>query len=578
MSASVDATRPDAAVDWTLAAAMLGAALLLLASTLSVLSESRWPGPVVDMWRFVALLEAHGRGAPLLDALWEPHAGHRLVFPKLFYWVDYRCFGGRNLFLLLSAVGLQAGIGSMLVVRFARERARVGSAGVAVFAGAALALLFSASQAENLARGWNLHWPLSHAMVLSALLALEAACRSRDEGRGAAGWLAVAAASAWVASGSMANGLAVWLALLFVALALRAPRSWLAALTLAGIGAVAVYAVDYSPVQGMGGRTLEPLRTLRWFAACLGSPASREANVALACGATFALAMAALAVATLRRPGAGSEVVLAGVVVFGLASALLVAAGRARLAPGGWAGARYQSLVLLIWLAFLGWVLLRATPGGRRWAAAVAVAWVGLVLLPAHFEAADALREQAEDLRRAQLAIAVGVAHRPSYRRSLPLVPHCGQAVDCAQQLAPFLREQGLGMFAEPGADLLGSRVDELEQIDSSACHVHLSGAEVLRAADLLAPPPGARLEGRVRMDSGEAPLALLVADRAGVVTGLGRSSLRAPESGEAADGVPWVAFTAAPTAGGSVSLWALLDGGKVCRLAESLVLWPGRQ
>jgi hypothetical protein len=575
--------RGAAGAAWLLAAALLAAAAFGAATTLAALLEGRWSGPVADFWRFVALLEALERGEPVLAELWRPHGGHRLVFPRLLYLAEYRLAGGGNRLLLACALAFQALLAATLLAAAWRARRRLGDAALAGFAGASAALLFSATGIENLGRGWNVHWPLAQLAVALALAALATLPGALARGRRAAAALRFGAccAAALAASLSMVNGLLAWPACAVAALALRLPARWLVALTGLGAGCALAYAVGYDLREGAGSEALsQPLAIPRWFLACLGAPLARGETAALAWGAGVLLAACVLVYDALVRRDAGSlAALLLGLLVFSLGSLFWVAAGRAALSPGSWWGGRYRSLTDLAWLCVFGLALLRAARSGQAAAGLAALfapaAFVAAALLPAQLPAAAAFVADAETIRRAHLAVVAGAFHRDSYRATLPLT-RCGPEPDCVHTHAPFLRRHALGMFADPGADLLGLRVGEdVALVDTARCRGEIGGAERLAG-----PPPaqlsvGARIEGRARdVRRGGPPRAILVADAQGRLIGIGAALGR---DGGSEDGAPFTAFSPTPQGGGSLSLFALVGEREVCPLGGPVTLWPGR-
>jgi hypothetical protein len=147
--------------------------------------------------------------------------------------------------------------------------------------------------------------------------------------------------------------------------------------------------------------------------------------------------------------------------------------------------------------------------------------------------------------------VVAGAFHRDSYRATLPLT-RCGPEPDCVHTHAPFLRRHALGMFADPGADLLGLRVGEdVALVDTARCRGEIGGAERLAG-----PPPaqlsvGARIEGRARdVRRGGPPRAILVADAQGrlIATAAARTarpsrpSARPRKAADRSPSSPWSA------------------------------------
>ena len=156
------------------------------------------------------------------------------------------------------------------------------------------------------------------------------------------------------------------------------------------------------------------------------------------------------------------ESVCLGLLVVTLGTAVMVTSGRIYLS-GGWSAPRYQSFVLLFWLCLA--VLGSATPISRPavryglrflWMVA-SIAWVAFVLRPAQLEQVKRIASFAREARLANAAIVVGAQDAPE----LQVVRGMTASWNVARS-AVFLREEGLGPFADKRASLLGTRLGYL--------------------------------------------------------------------------------------------------------------------
>ncbi len=192
-----------------LGAAALGAGALTVASTLGFLWESHWLGPVGDFWRYVPMLRAYEQGdADCFWRLFQPHGGHRLFFPRLLYLAEYRLFRGTNVFLVSCSVMLQAVTALLLIRRTWRDGGALPRPALWFLSGLILVLLFSATQIENFARAWNVHWFLACSAMIWALLALVRTREALSGGGGtgaAVAWLGLCIAAAAVSTYSMVS-------------------------------------------------------------------------------------------------------------------------------------------------------------------------------------------------------------------------------------------------------------------------------------------------------------------------------------------------------------------------------------
>jgi hypothetical protein len=577
---------------WALGAAALAAGVLTVASTLGFLWESHWMGPVGDFWRFVPMLRAYEQGdSDFFWRLFQPHGGHRLFFPRLLYLAEYRVFRGTNVFLISCSVTIQALTALLLIRRTWRDGGALPRPVLCFLAGFTLVLLFSATQIENFARAWNVHWFLACSAMIWALLAL---LRTREALMGpggpgpAAAWLGLCIASAAVSTYSMVDGLLAWPILMLVAWGLRLPWRWSLTLAAAALLIAGPYPLSYqgpdhgTPLRVLGSVFASPLATAQWVAACAGAPLSWiHPRAGTLLGAIGVVAAAAFAIRfALRRASVRPiEAVHVGIVLFSVGSMLMASLGRLQYTRS-WAGHRYQAWTLLFWLGLVSLSLLplAAGPARRRaagllLAAGVAV-WVGAVIGPAHLLRARQIAKFAATTRDANLALLVGVEHFPSYFRVLPLVD-LKLRIDSAAIFTPFLREQRLGVFASDELRYLGLRIgEELTVAATPSCYGKVTDGFLLSDDE---ETRGVRLRGWAwDRERRSPPRGILVADRVGEVIGLGRAewSQPGPPSGATAEpeGAAWFAYARPPGQGG-IYVWALVGEDAVCQIAGPIKL-----
>ncbi len=537
---------------------MLGTAASV--STLVFLWEAWWSGPAVDSWHFVNVLVAHEQGSDLWRRLAKNHGGHRPFFPRLLLLADYAWFGGRNVFVLVWGVVLQLSTWWALVWAAQRESMNIGRSAVAFAAGLVLALCFCATQLENFARAWNVHWFLVSAVVAWSLVALAAAGAAQTR-RAVVVGTAVAVLLAGVATWSMANGVLVWGLLVFTALWLRLPLPVPAAILVAGALVAWSFQSGYMPGRGVHVAALwaAPLSRVIWVVRCLGAPLSWwHPNAGAVLGAaglvTFLLAAAHAA----RRRPRPADVVCLGVAAFWMGSAFLVAWGRTAYSGESWGTPRYQTLSLLFWASLLTWLVVRIGSGpvalGVR---AVMLVGVATLLIPSHFAQGARVGTFAERVRAAHLALVVGVSDRSAYQATLPFSDRKRRR-DAAKRHAGFLRGRQLGMFHDGRHTLLGRQLDVLHPQRSEACE-----GGIFRSADS-ASKRWVRVDGWAREVGSVRVPDLIFTDPMGRVIGLGEP-LRHPLFG-AEDAAPhFVAWRHAAPAG---EVWAVLGDGSACRVA----------
>jgi hypothetical protein len=566
----------------TAVALLVGAGILL--TTVGDLYAAHWSGPAVDFWRFVRFLEVHERGGETLALLLKNHGGHRPFAPRLLYWVDYAWFGGRNAFLVSCSVALQAFTAVLLVRASSRERGNLPRSLWVFAGGVSVALLYSATQLENFARAWNVHWFLTFAASAAALAALDRARQVDAQGGGfaAAGWILVAACAATIATWSMVNGLLVWPLLVALAVAVRMRARWALLLTLAALLVAAGFFHGYTPGPGLSAGEIwhAPHRRLAWVSKCLGAPLSWSHPRAGAVLGGLGLATVVFAALQLVRRGrrAGAAILPVGLMLLCVGTALLAAWGRMAYSQTSWSIPRYQTITLLFWASLLCWVLPRlgSMRAVGRWGGvafmAVVLAGIGAVLVPAHRREGRVVVVFGEQVRVANLAIITDLGHRPAYEVSLPF-SDLHRSGDRVRRRASFLRSQELGMFADGRYRWLGLRVGEDLAIEpENRCDGGVFTLEHLGEPDVV----GARAEGWARdARTGSVPASFVVTDAANVVVGLGAPARRwlpwQSRAAARAEGRGWIAYVRLPSVPGGGQVWGVVAPGRVCQVAG----WP---
>jgi hypothetical protein len=387
----------------------------------------------------------------------------------------------------------------------------------------------------------------------------------------------------------MVNGLLAWPILILLGFILRAPARWLLLLGLAGLAVAGAFFIDYTPGPGIDRAELlrAPMARLPWVAACLGAPLSwlsPAAGTALGAGGLIAAAAFSLCFALLRPAARPVESLHLGLLLFSLGTAFMTALGRMRYSDALWSSPRYQTFTLVLWLNLIALGLIRlAKPTGphrslRALLMSAVLVWMVAVLLPAHFRQGRATVAFGEKARAANLAITVGIEHRPSYSSILPFRDR-REIEDSVMRHAGFLREHALGMFAEGAQHLLGRRVGEQLAIsESQACSGELTDVERLGGAALR----GAALSGWAWNRSRRSmPAPILIADEEGEVIGLGERRRRTldllPGAFPHADLRDWTAYARPPREGSSLMVWGLVSEGEVCAIAGPEKVGPPR-
>jgi hypothetical protein len=310
----------------------------------------------VDEFTFIPYIAALQTKTLTLQALFEPYNEHRLLFPRLVQLATASVthFNTKaEMFLYWLCL---CGICALFLLIFTKANGFSFSS-LLLFAPASY-LIFSLRQFENFLFGWEICWGLAALFSILAIYLLQ--LRRSDVLS-----LALAMASGVIASFSILAGLLIWPAgLVEMAYLSRNPRRrrflWVAVSDwlLAGIAVFAVYfhrleRPSYLP--GPSSILQAPLHSLRFFLAALGAPLAVEPNDAAAIGILLGCFAVFVFVHQWRRPYSRSAAVWVAVLAFGLASEVILAAGRSSFGIDLAVGSRYTTFGLLGLAALYLW-------------------------------------------------------------------------------------------------------------------------------------------------------------------------------------------------------------------------------
>src|SRR5262249_23524329 len=158
--------------------------------------------------------------------LWRQHNEHRILFPRLFILADLLLFKGRNLFLFISILALQA-LHCSIFWRQMKKEEGLSSAEKLFLWSVFVLLFFSAGNLENFTWAFQVSFVLMFlvsTISIQSLLESAEAWKSRRLSRAYYAWLAISIVAAMIASYSLSNGILIWPALLMLAIGLRLPK------------------------------------------------------------------------------------------------------------------------------------------------------------------------------------------------------------------------------------------------------------------------------------------------------------------------------------------------------------------
>jgi len=317
----------------------------------------RFPVPYRDDWDWLNWVLT---GPMTVPRVFQPHNEHLIPLPRLLSWIGYRLGGARSHLLFWIAVVAQA-VTIVCVVGEVRRRWREAPVLRQALTGLLLVILTFAWQLQSIVFAAAVLFPLVQALAaLSVVSAVTASDPSRRH-TSRTGWLVATLALSLTAMSTTSNGLAVPIVLAMLATARRESGTVILTHVVMAVsgGAAFAWVILGSPAAGTvslgspGGHVwTTAIYFLAFFAPFLTY--LHDWTGALA-GAALFVAGLAFVLRTLRHgPGATRlEQIVAGLLLFAMASGGMAALGRARFGIDQAAQSRYATFALTYWAALL---------------------------------------------------------------------------------------------------------------------------------------------------------------------------------------------------------------------------------
>ncbi len=547
----------------------------LIASTLREVVRGYSPLPRADYWAEVLWLKNYYAGQWHVSDLWRQHNEHRILFPRLFFLVDWFLFKGTSVFLFVSILCIQAihagiFIGEVRGWKAASREVRLSVAAIVA------ALFFSGIHLENFTWSFQISFVLVFCAASLSIRSLVLYAEKVGKRNAAMGSLAACIGWAAVANYSLANGILIWPVLLLMAAALRLRPRIRVLIGVLTILAGSLYFSDYHLIAGHTNSLLalrQPVQVLGYVCAYLALPFSRiNHSVGVGIGFVALIGAAGAVFQLFRHPDLPRLARLSiGVMVFITGGAFLTALGRMSLGPPE-VEMRYATPACVFWVCALlipltGRGTLRTGfEIGTSPVLAIAITSVVLAILPAHLGESARFKEVAAAVQNAGLALSADVPARDRIRYVYPDPTFDFPLID-------VLRSHHLSLFSGKSIRMGEPLQSHYRLVGRDRC---LGGWDSVTAVD--SPDHTAETAAGWAWDTSanRPPKMVIIADRGGVIRGLAQFNRDREDIAQALrngrmTSSGWFGFARRLSGLEPYRAYALLsDGVSVCALRSS--------
>lgn len=521
--------------------------------------------PFGDLWD-VTNYVARPDGS-LLHYLWLQHNEHRIFFPKLVLLLDYWWFGAADIFPLILNLLLQMAIVSLLLWAL-RDWGKLQGPQWRTAVGMALLCGFCTSQWENFISGFQISFILGvFFFVVATLLLLvrPPRCATGPEWRRVI--LSILAGIA--ATYSAANGILVWPILIAIALVQRWRRAVVLSLASGGVIATGSYLYDYHSPPSHA----DPLTTIRSPGAILayvvkyvGGPLDwGHPGLAAVFGAVGLGGAAVTIWYLLRRRNQPIATFCTALLLFVTGSGLLTALGRLSFGTNQALSSRYETLVLLFWLALgvalLTFVVRQSAP--RLLALQAPVLLIILLAIPRMRYPLHEADKRALDTNTTSLAFLTGVEDKAQLRKVSPFPGMIWSDL-------PAMRQKHLSIFATRLAADWGKPLGMAYRVRSAGCW---GGVESVTRIDTQG-NSGLRISGWAWDRPARRPVTQIIFTVDGKIEGYAEPGYYRPDlqmrmGARSASRSGWVGYVSGSARATPISVYASVAGAgnQVCRV-----------
>ncbi|WP_165837225.1 hypothetical protein [Phenylobacterium hankyongense] len=426
---------------------------LMLAWTVHDIVATYSAVPFNDQWANIWWWREILKNGLTWSYLFSQHNEHRILFPRLVFLADLKWFQGRDILNLVVIGLIQLGAAAFYLTAADLRRLRpLGVLGAATAVGMMVSLL----QWENFFWGFQVQFVGVYAAGAWAIYLF---CVASEESGGVR-WptLLGALAVLTLATFNMANGVFAGIAMVLVSVVTR--RGLKAALIAAVATAVltAIYLHGYQPVAFHSPPSLaiqHPGRYLSYVAAYIGNTWAQDSVIRAQVMGLVGVALTAAMVVAVYRDGGRhpGRAALLGVVLFIGMSAAATSLGRLIFGVEQALSSRYVTPTSHFWAAqALFWALTAQDSRSiaRKLAVGAAVGLAFIMLIPLQKLGRDQVLGTRE---RIELGASVLLSSAPDEAAMKQIYPEASMVED----LAPFLREQRLSVFADDPGYVVGA-------------------------------------------------------------------------------------------------------------------------
>jgi len=477
------------------------------------------PVPFWDMWEsylgfFLILRDADW------SIWWAQHNEHRIPLAKILFWIDFKLFDGRVIFLIVCnyLLATAAALTFLSILRTElRPATRVQP--YLILGASIVALTFSWIQSENFSWGFQSQFFLAQ---LLPLLAFYAQYRSAIAARRKNSWFSLAVALGILCVGTMANGIFALPCMVLLAFLLGEKRSKILILVLAALGLIILYLHGYLMGGASGSAWAvinnRPRELILYALAYLGGPfyylPHGSVTLAVLAGVLMAVASIFFLIRILMRPPFEAlPLALLTFLAYIAATALMTASGRLGFGIHYAVSSRYMTPALMAWCVLLILAMLHWRHNvPALYAIAIAALALALTLLPHQRSALNPYNPYSFERLIAALALEMGIHDSQQILKSSP-------HVDATLAWTDVARQRHLSIFADPR--LTGVRERIGQPVSSGAAEAPLCEGAIDAFTTVVDDPRFRAVRGWIyRPDIKQVPRSVGLLDRHGILVG----------------------------------------------------------